>query len=306
MSFRHIYRYTTSALILILLSTTAKTNAANQPFENVIDFLKIREYAEFSNASYKTEKSIREYSSSKNYALSHYNNIPDIHVSYYLVTSDATKTQNIVIRGTSNIDNAIVDIALKLEKDKRAGIQLHNGFSVAANAIYAKIKPLLKTDYIINTTGHSMGGAIAVIIAMYMDVDNFNIGQVVTFGQPKITNIAGANKFQHLNILRIVTPKDLVPLVPPLDPLDINNIDIYWHLGQEVVLLADNTYAVLEGINSMLRATKFTQETLSENNIQNHLMSQYLDMVNKKIPEARLVTFKNSFNLFNIFGNSKQ
>ncbi len=270
--------------------------------ENTINFQNIKEFAYFSNAAYMTEPEIRELCVSKGYSLTHYSNIPDIQISYFLATNDTTKSQIISVRGTSNVENAMVDVALQLKMDKHAGVYLHSGFSQAAQAIYAEIKPQLKSDYKINVTGHSLGGAAALILAMHLDVDKFTPGKVVTFGQPKVTNIAGANKFQHLNVMRLVTPKDLVPLVPPFDPVDINNLDIYWHLGKEVILLPDTQYAILEGMSSMLRATKFTQEPLTENNLINHQMSLYIALLNKKLTVSKLVPYKTSLNLFNLFG----
>ena len=306
MFIQRLLKCTNTALVLVIISVTGKVFATAQSPHDSINFRVIKEYAGFSNATYKTESQIREFSSIKKYTLTHYSNIPEIEVSYFLATNDIAKTQIIAVRGTSNVENAIVDVALKLTPDKIAGVRIHNGFSQAAQAIYKEIKPQLKTDYVINTTGHSLGGAVALILAMYMDIDKFNIGHVITFGQPKVTNIAGANRFQNLNVIRVVTPKDLVPLVPPIDPVDINNIDIYWHLGKEVILLPDTNYAVLEGINSMLRATKFTQEPLSENNLANHQMSLYIALVDKKLSSAKLVPFKTSLNLFNLFGSEEQ
>ena len=306
MPIQYLLKCTNITLFLLVILTTGKAFSTTESSPNSINFSVIKEYAGFSNATYKTETQIREFSSLKKYTLTHYSNIPEIEISYFLATNDTAKTQIIAVRGTSNIENAIVDIALKLTPDKLAGVRIHNGFSQAAQAIYKEIKPQLKTDYVISTTGHSLGGAVALILAMYLDIDKFNIGQVITFGQPKVTNIGGANKFQGLNIIRVVTPKDLVPLVPPLDPVDINNIDIYWHLGKEVLLLPENTYAILEGMSSMLRATRFTQEPLNENNLANHQMSLYLQLIDKKITHSKQVPFKNSLNLFNLFGSEEK
>ncbi|MFW2373578.1 MAG: lipase family protein [Gammaproteobacteria bacterium] len=301
-----LLNYMNAVIILVSMFTVQNVLATQQQNQHSINFTEIKEYASYANASYLTTAKIRELGLLKNYTLSHYSSIPDIHVSYFLLTNDLTKTQIIAVRGTSNIENAIIDVALKLTRDEHAGIGLHNGFSQAAQAIYKEIKPKIRADYQINTTGHSLGGAVALILAMYLDTDQFKTGQVITFGQPKVTNIPGANKFKHLNITRVVTPKDLVPLVPPFDPVDINNLDIYWHIGKEVILFPDTTYAMLQGMSSMLRATKFTQEPLNENNLKNHQMSLYLDMLDKKIPTAKLVPFKNSLNLFNWFSNETQ
>lgn len=306
MLIKYLFSYTKPACFLALVFTVSQLQATAETYQNPVNFSAIMEYAEFSNAAYHTKSRVRELSQLKNHKLTYYSNIPEIHVSYFLATNDIDKTQIISVRGTSNVENAIVDIALKLIQDKHAGVRIHKGFSLAAQQIYEEIQPHLKKDYVINTTGHSMGGAVALILAMYLDVDNYDIGQVITFGQPKVTNIAGANKFQHLNIVRIVTQKDLVPLVPPFDPLDLNNIDIYWHQGKEVILLPDTSYAVLEGISSMMRVTKFTQEMLSEKNITNHQMTEYIALVGSKIPDARLVPFQNSLNLFNLFGGGER
>lgn len=306
MLIRRSFNYTLLTLILALMVSPPKALASAQTKQVTINFSEIKTHAIFSNAAYQPVPEIHKLSSSKSHTLTHHSNIPEIEIFYYLITNDVSKTQTIAIRGTANIENAIIDMALELTADKHTGIRLHNGFLQAAQAIYKEIKPLLRSDYVINTTGHSLGGAAAVVLAMHLDIDKFSIGKVVTFGQPKVTNITGANKFKHLNIIRVVTPKDLVPLVPPFDPMDINNLDIYWHLGKEIILLTDNTYAILEGINSMIRATKFTQEPLNENNLKNHQMVEYMGLIDKKVASAELVPFKNSLNIFNWFGNDKE
>ena len=302
MNFKYLSHYKNLAFLLIFIAAMSNALADADSNQNLIHFSEINKYANLSNAAYQSPPQIHPISSLKNYKLSYYSNIPGFNISYFLATNDIEKTQVIAVRGTSNIENAIVDIALELTTDKYTGIRLHNGFSQTAQAIYAEIKPKIKTDYAISTTGHSLGGAVALILAMYLDNDNYKVDQIVTFGQPKVTNIAGANKFQHLNITRVVTPKDLVPLVPPFDPVDINNLDIYWHPGKEVILLADNTYAITKGIESMMRAIKFTQEPLTENNLKNHQMSLYLKLIAQKISSSKEVKFESSFNLFNLFG----
>lgn len=275
---------------------------AQQARQDSVDFAEIIEFAKFANAAYLSEADIKKLIDSGNYRLTHYRTIPESQVSYFIATNIVNKTQLIAVRGTSNVENTIVDISLKLRLDQHTGLKLHNGFSWAANQVYADLKPFLNKNYIINTTGHSLGGAVALILAIYLDVDQFTIGQVTTFGQPKVTNIAGTKQFNRLNILRVVTPQDLVPLVPLFDPLDINNLDIYWHSGKEILLLADTEFAILEGISSMLRATRFTQQRLNEDNLKHHQMSVYLDKLNKKELSSQLVPYKSSLNLFNLFG----
>jgi predicted lipase len=287
-------------MALTLLFISAKLTADELA---PVNFAVLHQHAIFAQAVYQSEDSVRALIESSNYTLTLYHTIPGTEVSFLLATNELTRTQIIAVRGTSNIKNAIVDVYLKLIVDKKTGIALHHGFSVAARQVYAKLKPLLKHDYKIDVTGHSLGGAVALILAMYLDADQFEIEQVTTFGQPKVTNISGARKIEHINLIRVVTPLDLVPLVPLFDPLDINNVDVYWHAGKEVILLADTQYAVLEGTDSMLRASSFTQKLLSEENLQDHQITLYLEMIKAKTESSKLVPYQNNFNLFNLFGS---
>ena len=285
------------ALLLLCIS---QAMPANEP--NPIDFTRIQEQAIFANAAYLPVDRVRALTESNGFALTHHHTIADIQITYFLATNELTETQVISVRGTSNVENAMVDISLKLLVDPNTGIALHQGFAYAARQVYTELKPLLKADYQIELTGHSLGGAVAVILAMYLDSDHFNIEQVVTFGQPKVTNVSGAEKLKHIDLIRVVTPDDLVPLTPPFDPLDIQNLDVYWHAGKEVILLPGTQYAILEGTNSMLRATKFTQKLLSEDNLNHHQMSLYLEMIKAKTKTSELVPYKTDLNLFNLFG----
>lgn len=268
-----------------------------------VDFAVIDKHAKWAQIAYQPESNIGDLAAASNHMLTLYHTFADTQISFLLATDEAARTQVISIRGTSNVENAIVDLYLKLIVDKKTGVPLHHGFSVGARQIYAMLKPLLKRDYKIDVTGHSLGGAVAVILAIYLDADQYEIDQVTTFGQPKVTNVAGAEKIQHINIIRVVTPLDVVPLVPFFDPLDINNIDIYWHAGKEVILLEDDQYAILEGTESMMRAGSFTQRLLNEQNMQHHLMSLYLKLIKIKTQSSVLVPYRNNSNLFNLFGS---
>ncbi|NNE64295.1 MAG: lipase family protein [Gammaproteobacteria bacterium] len=285
--------------IALMLSVATATWASNK--EETVNFTEIQKQAIFAGTSYLSGADIHALVETDNYALTRYHTIPDIQMSYFLATNELTKTQIISVRGTSNSENTRVNISLRLQPNKETGILLHQGFSAAAKRVYTELQPLLKTDYKIKTTGHSSGGAVAVILAMYLDVAQFNVEQVITFGQPKVTNFSGATKFQHLNILRVVTPLDPVPLLPPFDSLDINNVEVYWHAGKEIVLLADTQYAILEDLDSMLRATRFTRKLLSEKNLENHRMRFYLKMIGPKTASSRRIPYPTDFNLFNLF-----
>jgi hypothetical protein len=261
-------------------------------------FLEIQQHARLADAAYADRAAIEKRVTAQGYRLNHYANLSKLQVSYYLVTDEINRTQTVAVRGTSNVENALVDIAIQLINNADFGIQLHNGFAVSARHIYNDLKPRLNKQYKVRTTGHSLGGAVAVILAMHLRNDGYQLERVITFGQPKVTNITGSQKLDELDLWRVVTPQDLVPLVPPLHLTDINNLNIYWHTGREIILLPGKQYSIASGIESMLRATKFLAQPLSEKNLQHHYMSEYLALIAAKTSNAEYVPYKNDLSIF--------
>lgn len=255
-----------------------------------------------ANAAYQPEPEAREIIEAQGYRLDQYRGVPGVEVSYFVATDDRLRRQVIGVRGTANIENAIVNVALKLLPDEHAQIALHQGFAQAAEGVYRAVLPSLDRGYAISTTGHSLGGAIAVILAMYLDIDRYTLGPIVTFGQPKVTNVGGAAAFRHLDIIRVVTWRDLVPLLPPLDLLDIGRLDIYWHLGREIVLLEGDDYAALEGMKSMMRAARVINTLLGQENLEHHRMAGYLGQVERRAAAASLVPYDTDVDLLKLLG----
>ena len=288
-----------SLYLFVCIFLVPAANVANAQSEL---FTKLKPYADMANAAYLSKQETQEIIEAQGYQLDQFSSVPGVEVNYFVVSNHALKHQTIAIRGTANVENAIVDVSLKLLTDEHAKISLHQGFAQAAKGVYKAVLPALNKDYEISITGHSLGGAVALILAMYLDIDQYTLGPIITFGQPKVTNLNGALTFRHLDVIRVVTSQDLVPLVPPLDAMDINKVDIYWHLGKEIVLLEGRDYATLEGIKSMMRATKIINTKLSQENLEHHKMAGYLGHVNRKAEAANLVPYDTGINLLKLFG----
>jgi len=265
-------------------------------------FSKIKFYAAMASVAYLPEQEAKVVIEAQAYQLDLYNSVPAVEVNYFVATNHTLKHHVISVRGTANVRNALVDVSMKLLYDEHANIMLHQGFAQAAEGVYKSLLPTLNKDYTISATGHSLGGAVAVILAMYLDIDQYALGPVVTFGQPKVTNVSGAFAYQHLDVTRVVTAKDLVPLLPPLDVMDIKKPGIYWHLGNEVVLLEELDYATLEGLKSMMRATRVINATLSPENLVHHKMVGYLSQIELKGDLANLVPYETDIDLLKLFG----
>jgi len=301
--FSHKSAFILTAGFLFSLSLNSVVHAAEKNF-NQADFTHWLNAAYIADASYKSKDEITQVLQAQDYKLQVYKQLDGYSVAYFIATNDKTKQHIIAVRGTANVENIIVDAAFVLVPDKITGIDIHQGFLLSARDIYQQITPELKTGYKITTIGHSLGGATAIILAMMLDAQGFDINEVITFGQPKVTNISGSRKFAHLKVTRLVTPKDLVPLMPPADPMDMMKLSIFWHQGTEILLYENNQYAVLSGTESMLRTADFLNDIPSEQHLNNHFMTTYIAHLKPKLNNAKEIEYKSDFSFSDWFGSS--
>ena len=119
----------------------------------------------------------------------------------------------IVIRGTANAENVQSDIDVRLVTDDDLGIRLHKGFRDASISVMSSIdeSSLEKT---VHVTGHSLGGAIAQIIGMWLHKRSHNV-QVFSYGSPKISNeILSGGQPTHWRVVRLSDPIPFTPMWP--------------------------------------------------------------------------------------------
>ena len=262
------------------------------------NFTHIKQGALLSNIAYSETTHIEKQLNNIELPLIKQAALSGTEVSYFV--THVNGVQVIAIRGTANAQNVMVDLDINLKKDETLGIQVHQGFAGSAAAVFKDVTPLLNKDMPVETTGHSLGGAVAVLLGMYLQVDGYDLQAITTFGQPKVSNVQGSIAFSNLPLTRIVTPKDLVPLVPPLSPMQIKELDIYWHSGVEIILLDGNKFSETSGIKSMMRATKIVSSLPDESNLHAHQMSTYLNLINSKLSGSQEVPYKMGINLFGL------
>jgi len=259
--------YSVSLLFSCLVFAQLSFAQTNQQQFSAKDFSHWLNAAYIAEATYQSTEDIAEVLDKQGFKVSLQQEIAGYSVGFVLATNDATRQHILAVRGTSNVENVVVDAAFVLVPDKLSGIDIHQGFLLSARDIYQLVRDKIHPQYKINTIGHSLGGAAALILAMMFDAQGYDIGEVITFGQPKVTNISGSRKFRHLDIKRLVTPKDMVPLVPPVDPIDLMKLSIFWHQGTEIVLFENNQYSVLTGMDSMKRAVDFLNDIPGEQHL---------------------------------------
>jgi Lipase (class 3) len=221
---------------------------------------------------------------------------------YYLVLTDGLKKQQVIaIRGTANLEDWEANIDFKPTADDILKVAVHEGFRRYGRAVYDSLtkdnKDVLKPEYDIFVTGHSLGGAAAVLTALYLHVQEpyrYKIKGVYTFGQPRIFDNRGATSWPDFarNVFHIENCYDPVPLVPVgddiihtflINPLSTNIARRqYQHIGQEILLLNPGEYW-MPGSNEIVRNLEsdlqVIYQDLRRRHQTNHYIGTYIDRI---------------------------
>ena len=282
-AYRHSSLFAALALLLSLAACAKATPGVAPPAP--LNFPLALQYAQRAELAYEQDTTIMQRSGSNvRVAVS-----PPVAlgVKAYVETDDTARVQWLVVRGTSNLVNIQLDVDYNKILDSRLQIPLHKGFADAAMQVYQFAKPLLNTDYEIRVSGHSLGGAAAVIVLMLLKEDGYKLGQAMTFGQPKVTNRDGARKYGALPLLRFVNAKDPVPLLPPFEIFAVLDEGPYRHFGPEVVLEEGAAYRYYPDPQAgRLSVLSFWNnlKNVSVNDLPEHFMSTYLARIQQKAP----------------------
>jgi predicted lipase len=140
---------------------------------------------------------------------------------FYDVKNNAV---TISFRGSADIKNWIYNLnTVIVNYPGCSGCQVHQGFYSA----YTGVAPLVRTMVSsllslyrgakLVITGHSLGGAMAVLCSLDMKEIHGKVDYVYTYGQPRVGNQNFANFYQTqiANAFRVINYADMVPHVPP-------------------------------------------------------------------------------------------
>jgi len=149
----------------------------------------------------------------------------------------------IIIRGTANESNVQSDVDIRLVEDVRTGIYLHKGFRDASLGIMEIIDTSTKTgrttvpsnqlqyplEHTVHITGHSLGGAVAQIIGMWLHKRGHNV-QIFSYGSPKVSSqVLSSGQPTHWRVVRRSDPIPFTPIWPYLHTgLFIDSQDLSW------------------------------------------------------------------------------
>jgi Lipase (class 3) len=140
---------------------------------------------------------------------------------YYEITDAGQHVQQIFVRGTSLWIDVITCLQTIMVYDAELQCRVHLGFRQHAHRILNDILPLLSKDAEVELCGHSLGGAVASLLAMKLTLRGYKVTKLTTIGEPAYLSLWSPGRLQHVpsllprNHIRIESDCDLVPYVPP-------------------------------------------------------------------------------------------
>ncbi len=137
----------------------------------------------------------------------------------FLAKRESDRMAVLSFRGTEkNFQDIKTDLNARFYN--RDGIKVHDGFQEAFSTVEPDIMREVSalSDYKLYVTGHSLGGALAVIAARALTGDN--VAACYTFGSPRVGNSEFGDAIKA-PIYRVVNAADAVPRVPPTWTIDL-------------------------------------------------------------------------------------
>jgi hypothetical protein len=145
------------------------------------------------------------------------------------------------------VQDAKFELAEYIWLHNKPVVEVHAGFLEDFQAIGGPVVDRVKSLFAgsgagrpIYVTGHSLGGALAVLCALELVREKIPVTGVYTFGQPRVGNRAFADLYDARladRTWRLVNANDLVPRLP-------GRLLGYRHCGQEILLAGGGGYLV--------------------------------------------------------------
>ncbi len=164
----------------------------------------------------------------------------------FLAKRDSDKMAVLSFRGTQTegltletFFDVFTDLYATMHTDQN-NVKTHKGFLLAFQKIQADVSQQFQSliDYGLYITGHSLGGALALIATSEINSDN--LGACYAFGSPKVGNEEFDDKIKA-PIYRVINSFDVVPFLP-FTPI---MLPLFWLIkkkvkNDKVKILAEN------------------------------------------------------------------
>lgn len=169
---------------------------------------------------------------------------------YYEITGTGEIKQQIFCRGTTLLVDVLTCLSFWMVYDEELDCRVHLGFRNQADHIIRDIEPLLAPASDKRTTievsGHSLGGAVAYIIAAKLRKRGYRVIRTTAIASPRFcATELSSQKIESLlphDNLRIESEIDIVPFLPPFGH----------HVGNKLYLAGpDNAYYIPSSDSSL-------------------------------------------------------
>ncbi len=180
------------------------------------------------------------------------------------------------------------------------GARFHRGFLDALAMVWQPLSTAVdqaqkSKERPLWITGHSLGGAIALLAAWRFQRNFLAVQEIVTFGAPMIGNDAAARAFEQEfsgKIYRYVDLNDVVPHLPSVSLL----ANAYQHCLSEVALSAAEVAAAVAGLKALSQSPSTNEKELDpgladqvwglvQSRIASHMIDNYQARVEAKCKE---------------------
>jgi hypothetical protein len=207
----------------------------------------------------------------------------------YIALREDVKQIVVVFKGSSKWEDWIkTNINLSTTKfDGVPGVpedaMVHSGFLTSIRSVLPEMLGILKDmikefpDYQVVFTGHSLGGALAILGAVHVEglllrdqaqsTAKSPQLQVYTFGQPRVGNSVLSRHIRSLNIPihRFVNKNDLVPQIPPVYFTYSHHKREHWITQEERVVECQDE-DITEDPNCSISVSPYSWSILDHNN----------------------------------------
>jgi triacylglycerol lipase len=256
-----------------------------------VNFEELGAMAARANAAYESADTIRQ-----SYPKTILVNSPGtMDVQYFLEQDNEANTQHVTIRGTANWKNVLEDFDFSVHEGRDTTIPVAAGFDLVARQILVNVTARFNKQHETTVTGHSLGGAVAALLAFYLIEDGYNVGHVVTFGQPRFTTSDGvrSGRLRALSrvLTRVVDENDVVPMLPPGSERT-RNYGPFEHVGREIIVLDGAYYVDLPNHAADRLSVAESWREWASARLGDHHMANYLARLSTKAAGAVSVPYE--------------
>lgn len=138
---------------------------------------------------------------------------------------------------------------------------VHLGFREHAERLLRDVEPLLMRSSdnrgTIELSGHSLGGAVALIVALKLRKRGYNVAKVTTVGAPKLCDAEAVKILAPMlppDVLRVEYDRDIITFMPPTG----------CHLGDKLLFTTDITEDEESSSNTSAASARYLPSSLAE------------------------------------------